>query len=166
MWTPDLTLKRMVLGLLAPAIAVPIFIKMGLYRAVVRRIFPVPRSGLVARAMALATMVWVIVVFLLETTGQGIVPRSIPLFYFVIGTFLIVSSRFAVKRLLTGVTEMQGGKRPVLIYGTGPSAVRLVEALKGDGTRQVIGFVDPGSRAPRQRPGRAPRFSGVQSYQC
>jgi len=141
MWTPDLTLKRMVLGLLAPAIAVPIFIKMGLYRAVVRHL-PGAAIWTVARAMALATMVWVIVVFLLEMAGQGIVPRSIPLFYFVIGTFLIVSSRFAVKRLLTGVTEMQGGKRPMLIYGTGPSAVRLVEALKGDGTRQVIGFVD------------------------
>ncbi len=141
MWTPDLTLKRMVLGLLAPAIAVPIFIKMGLYRAVVRHL-PGAAIWTVARAMVLATLVWVIVVFLLEMAGQGIVPRSIPLFYFVIGTFLIVSSRFAVKRLLTGTLGMQGGKRPVLIYGTGPSAVRLVEALKGDGTRQVIGFVD------------------------
>lgn len=140
MWAPDITLKRIVLGVLAPAVAVPIFIKMGLYRAVVRHL-PGAAIWTVARAMLLATMAWVILVFLLEMTGQGIVPRSIPLFYFVIGSFLIAGSRFAVKQLLTDV-PMQGGKRPVLIYGTGLSAVRLAGALRGDGTRQVVGFVD------------------------
>lgn len=140
-WNPEITPERIVLGLLAPAVAVPIFIKMGLYRAVVRYL-PGAAIWAIARAMLLATMAWVILVFLLEMAGQGIVPRSIPLFYFVIGSFFVAGSRFAAKWLLTGSTEMQGGKRPVLIYGTGLSAVRLAKALKGDGTRQVIGFVD------------------------
>jgi FlaA1/EpsC-like NDP-sugar epimerase len=145
MWTPDITTKRIVLAVLVPTVAVPIFIRMGLYRAVLRHL-PGTILWTIARAMLLATMAWVILVFLLEMTGQGIVPRSIPLFFFVIGTFLVAGSRFAVKWLLTSGTDVQGGRRPVLIYGTGPSAVRLAEALKGDRTRKVVGFVDQDPR--------------------
>ncbi len=52
----------------------------------------------------IATMCWVIIIFLLEMAGQGIVPRSVPFIYFLVGTLLIGGMRFAAKWVLNAGT--------------------------------------------------------------
>lgn len=140
-WAPDITRDRVMLALLAPVVAIPTFIRMGLYRAVVRYL-PEAAMWTIVQAMLFATMAWVILVFLMEMAGQGIVPRSIPFFYFALGVILIAGSRFAAKWLLSGGPSIRRGDRPIFIYGTGPSAVQLARALKGHGNRYVMGFID------------------------
>lgn len=140
-WDPQLTTERIILGLLAPAVAIPVFIRMGLYRAVIRYL-PDTAIWTILKAMVISTMIWVILVFLMEMAGQGIVPRSVPFFYFAIGTMFVGGSRFAAKFILSSGTGLRRGEQPVFIYGAGPSAVQLAVALKGHGNRYVMGFID------------------------
>lgn len=140
-WTPAITSERLLLAFFAPVVAIPVFVRLGLYRSVIRYL-PEAAIWTIIMAMAIATMNWVIVVFLLEMAGQGIVPRSVPLLYFMLGTIIIGSSRFAAKWILNVGTGMRRDEEPILIYGTGPSAALLARALKGHGNRYVMGLVD------------------------
>lgn len=140
-WTPAITSERLLLAFFAPIVAIPVFIRLGLYRSVIRYL-PEAAIWTIIMAMAIATMSWVIVVFLLEMAGQGIVPRSVPLLYFMLGTIIIGSSRFAAKWILNVGTGMRRDEEPILIYGTGPSAALLARALRGHGNRYVMGLVD------------------------
>jgi FlaA1/EpsC-like NDP-sugar epimerase len=129
------------LMLLAPVVAVPIFIRFGLYRAVIRYL-PDRAIWTILQAMALATLVWVFVLFLAEATRIAVFPRTVPLFYFLIGTILIAGSRFAAKFLLwlpeRGLTRSQG----VIVYGAGAAGAQLASALHTEGQHYVAAFLD------------------------
>lgn len=140
-WTPDITAERLLLALCAPVVAIPIFIRLGLYRSVIRYL-PEAAIWTIIRATLAATMTWVIVIFLMEMTGQGIVPRSVPFFYFVLSTLLIGSVRFGAKWVLNSGTGMRRDEEPILIYGAGPSAAQLARALRGHANRYVMGLID------------------------
>ncbi|MCO5734577.1 nucleoside-diphosphate sugar epimerase/dehydratase [Rhizobium sp. SSA_523] len=140
-WMPVITEERIFLAVMAPIVAIPIFIRMGLYRAVIRYL-PDTAIWTILRAMGIATMIWIILVFLMEMTGRGIVPRSVPFFYFAIGTALVGGSRFAAKVILSHGTGMRRDEQPVFIYGTSASSVQLATALRGTGNRFVVGLLD------------------------
>lgn len=140
-WTPQITDERLLLGVLAPLIAIPVFIRMGLYRAVLRYL-PDTAIWTILRAMAISTTVWVILIFLTAMAGQDIVPRSVPFFYFAVGVLLVGGSRFAAKFILSTGTGIRRDEHPMLIYGAGPSSVQLATVLRGHGKRYVVGLVD------------------------
>ena len=89
----------------------------------------------------MATLAWVFVLFLAEATRMAVLPRTVPVFYFLLGTIVIAGSRFAAKFLLYA-SRPQGGSRDVVIYGAGESGRQLAAALAGQGGRQVAGFLD------------------------
>lgn len=140
-WSPAVTPERLVLAILAVAVAIPVFVRMGLYRSVIRYL-PEAAIWTILQAMVIATMCWVIVIFLTEMTGQGIVPRSVPVLYFALGTLIIGSTRFAAKWVLNAGTGMRRNEEPIFIYGAGPTAAQLARALRGHGNRYVMGLVD------------------------
>ncbi len=140
-WTPALTSERLILAAFAPAVAIPIFIKLGLYRSVIRYL-PEAAIWTIIRAMIIATMSWVIIIFLMEMAGQGIVPRSVPFLYFILGTLMIGGTRFAAKWILVSGTGMRRDEEPTFIYGAGPAAAQLARALRGHGNRYVMGLID------------------------
>ncbi len=140
-WTPAITSERLLLAALAPAVAIPVFIRLGLYRSVIRYL-PEAAIWTVLKAMLIATMSWVIIIFLMEMAGQGIVPRSIPFLYFILGTLLIGGMRFAAKWVLVSGTGLRRDEEPTFIYGAGPVAAQLARALKGHGNRYVMGLID------------------------
>src|SRR5690606_30168191 len=94
---PD-TLNEWLVVVLAPIIAIPIFIRMGLYRAVVRYL-PERALWTIVKAMTLAAIIWVIVAFLSAMTGRGFVPRSVPIIYWILGVLVITGSRLVAKWL-------------------------------------------------------------------
>ncbi|MDB5562284.1 MAG: polysaccharide biosynthesis protein [Hyphomicrobiales bacterium] len=126
---------------LAPIIAVPIFIRMGLYRAVIRYL-PERAIIVIAQAMLLATVVWVAVLFLTELYAHASVPRSIPVLFFTFGTLVIGASRIFVKRVLAGHLRDSQLRGQVLIYGADHAGIQLASALNANGSRHVAGFVD------------------------
>ena len=140
-WTPEITAERLLLAFCAPITAIPIFIRLGLYRSVIRYL-PEAAIWTIIQATLAATMTWVIVIFLLEMAGQGIVPRSVPFFYFVLSTLLIGSARFGAKWVLNSGTGMRRDEEPIFVYGAGPSAAQLAAALRGHANRYVMGLID------------------------
>lgn len=141
LWTPAITSERLILAAFAPVVAIPVFIKLGLYRSVIRYL-PEAAIWTIIKAMLIATMSWVIIIFLMEMAGQGIVPRSVPFLYFILGILLIGGMRFAAKWILMSGTGMRRDEEPIFIYGAGPAAAQLARALRGHGNRYIMGLID------------------------
>ena len=140
----------------APIVAIPIFIRLGLYRAVVRYL-PERAMWAMLQAMVMATIVWVVLVFLSEMAGRGVVPRSVPIIYFGIGTFIISGSRFAAKRLfLTRSARRAADQKGVVVYGAGDAGIQLAQSLRN--THRVVGFLDDNPNLHRRE------LAGVRVY--
>jgi len=121
------------LFVIGPVLALPVFIKFGLYRAIVRYI---EQKGLLAIFMASGVFVllWLLVGLFLPAirlgSGQGI-PRSIPILYWMILILTVGGSRLAARWLLLNPAKIDP-RRNVLIYG----ANRLLcIVMKAESTR-------------------------------
>lgn len=132
--------REWVMLLLAPIVALPIFLRMGLYRAVIRYL-PERAIWTIVLAMAFATLGWVFLLYLAEVTRVVVLPRTVPIFYFLLGTIVIAGSRFAAKAFLYP-RRQEDWAEPVLIYGAGDSGRQLAVALAGRGQTMVVGFID------------------------
>lgn len=108
------------LFLVAPAIAVPIFIKLGLYRAIIRYI---EARGLwtIIQAITLYALFFALILY---ESGINGVPRTIvPLNWLNMMLFVIGSRFFA--RWWLGSKEKIHRKKNVLIYGAGNAGAQL-----------------------------------------
>jgi FlaA1/EpsC-like NDP-sugar epimerase len=123
-----------------PLVAIPVFIRFGLYRAVIRYL-PERALWTIVKAMAVATLVWVFILFLAEATRFGALPRTIPIFFFVLGTVVVGGSRFAAKYLLWMPARGTLKGPEVAIYGAGPAGTQLANALRQGGSF-VTAFLD------------------------
>lgn len=125
----------------AIAIALPIFVITGLYRAIFRHAgFGAMRS--VARAVALYTVPYVIIY-----TGIGVygVPRTIGLIQPMLLFLFIAASRLLARAYLgeTYRALWVSEERPsVLIYGAGRAGRQLASAILASGELRLIGFLD------------------------
>lgn len=124
----------------APLVAFPVFVRFGLYRAVIRYL-PDRALWTIVWAMLVATLLWVALLFLAEVTRFAVVPRSVPILYFVLGTVVIAGSRFAAKYLLYG-TGHDSTLPSVVIYGAGAAGTQLASALRSQGRNHLVGFLD------------------------
>ncbi|KKB79370.1 capsular biosynthesis protein [Devosia limi DSM 17137] len=139
-WTMPANLDTWLILLSAPAIAVPIFIRMGLYRAVVRYL-PERALWTMLQAVTLAVVLWVLVAFLSQMTGRGIVPRSVPIIYWALVSIAVIGSRFAAKWLFWPISRKLILQRPaVVIYGAGEAGTQLAMSLRA--THFIAGFID------------------------
>jgi FlaA1/EpsC-like NDP-sugar epimerase len=138
-YVPSLTQLWLILA--APLIAIPVFARLGLYRAVIRYL-PERTIWTVIKAMSLAAILWMALVFVTAMWGLEGVPRAIPLIYWALGIIVVAGSRFAAKRLLAGRAMVESAGGHVLIYGAGVQGAQLAQALNADGARRVAAFVD------------------------
>jgi len=133
--------------ILAPMLAVPIFIRFGLYRAIFRY------TGLAAMAStAKAIALYAILFFgaLLHFRWLG-VPRTVGLIQPILFLLLVGASRAMARFWLAGV----GGKRRqaggrMLIYGAGEAGVQTALALGVSRQFVVLGFIDDDAAKARQ----------------
>ncbi len=124
----------------APLCAIPVFIKLGLYRAVIRYL-PEKAFWTIANAIIISTLIWVGILFLFEILRIGVVPRSLPLIYSALAILIIGGSRFGAKYFLwTPANKNYSSK--VVIYGAGEAGSQLVRALHQEGEKYVAGFID------------------------
>ena len=137
--------KQLWIFLLAPVIAIPIFIKYGLYRAIIRYV-GMQALWSILKATVLYTLVFTVVVLILGTEG---VPRTVYginallLLLFVGGSRLI--SRWWFSYVYQGGLGSQLGRRtvpPVIIYGAGASGAQMVAALKISRQLNPVAFID------------------------
>ena len=130
--------------LLAVALFVPIFVRLGLYRAIFRY------AGIPAvAATAFAVLIYGILFFLtlLWMRWDG-VPRSIGLIQPILFMLLAGGWRICGRYWLTSVSDAKPGskrKNNLLIYGAGEAGVQTAAALVGMREFVVRGFVDDDS---------------------
>ena len=134
------TYEQALVMLAVPVISIPVFVKMGLYRAVIRYL-PEQAIWTIFRAVTIATLIWVALAFLTQMTGAAGVPRSIPVVYWVLATLVIAGSRFSAKWFMWSRSHRPKSTEPIVIYGADDAAMQLANALKTDGHRHVVGFV-------------------------
>lgn len=140
-WSPPTRPLDFLIILSAPLVAIPIFIRLGLYRAVIRYL-PERALWTILRATTLATLCWVLVIFLSQITVSFVVPRSVPILYWALATIAIGGSRFIAKKLLwpNGSNRLQN--KPIAIYGAGEAGAQLANALRRQGNHRIVGFLD------------------------
>jgi len=124
---------------LAPVLAVPVFVRLGLYRAVIRYLGEQALWAM-AKAVALAALLWSVAAFMLQATGQAGMPRSIPLIYAVLALVLVTLSRFAARWFLRLPQALPSSSRPVLIYGAGQAGRQLAVSLRAGRELFAAGF--------------------------
>lgn len=140
-WTPPTDAFDLLLILSAPVVAIPIFVRLGLYRAVIRYL-PERALWTMLQATTLATLCWVLVIFLSQITLQVVVPRSVPILYWALATIVIGGSRFIAKKLLWPNSANRQNNRAIAIYGAGEAGAQLANALQRHGTYRIVAFLD------------------------
>src|SRR3569623_3166915 len=134
------TAAQWVIMLVAPAVALPIFLRLGLYRAVIRYL-PERAIWTIVGAMMLATLAWVFVLFIAEVTRMSVLPRTEPIFYFLLGSVVVAGSRFAAKYIL--YPQRRGAAaNAIVVYGAGDLGRHLAGTLTGQGGSYVVAFID------------------------
>lgn len=129
------------LFLATPAIAVPIFIRFGLYRAVIRYIGFVALWAVV-QAVSLYTLVWGVLVLLTAVPG---VPRSVLFINWLVAVLLIGGTRAVARWWLTGSfkpASKKGLQKRVAIYGAGAAGIQIAGSLSGSIDFNPVAFID------------------------
>ncbi|MGY8989668.1 MAG: SDR family NAD(P)-dependent oxidoreductase [Flavobacteriales bacterium] len=127
-----------------PIIAIPIFIKTGLYRSVLQY------TGIkvITTSFQSITITCIIATFI-HYYGRGyffeinhVLPRSIiPNFWFISNTF-IITSRFLLKGIIYSWDTRVNKRKQTIIYGAGNAGVQLVESLTKSMDYAPVAFID------------------------
>jgi len=135
------------LFLLAPVLAIPIFVRLGLYRAVIRYI-GMDALWAILKAILLYTSMLMILV-LLAQDNAGLVPRTVYGINAVLLVLLIGGSRMLARWLLTKQSSQRKSSRrkagfipPVIIYGAGDAGAQLATMLKMGHQLRPVAFID------------------------
>lgn len=127
----------LVLGLLALG-SVLIWVKLGLYRAVIRYLDVKVLANIFWGAIASVALAFV----LLQVLGVSL-PRSVPFIYFTLIMILVAGSRLLVRGLIH--TRNHQSRTPVAIYGAGAAGRQLSASLLNGIEFHPLFFVDDDS---------------------
>lgn len=134
--------------LLAPVVAIPVFIKFGLYRAIVRYL-GMWAIWTVVKATVLYTLIFAVIILLAGPDVTGVVPRTVYginiliLLVFVGGSRLIARWWFSQYISLEQITASQQFRiTPILIYGAGDAGAQLSVSLRMARQLRPVAFID------------------------
>mgnify|MGYP002700254054 FL=1 len=136
----------------APFIAIPVFIRLGLYRAIIRYI-GFHSLWVVVKAVSLYMLLLAVFILLANIGG---VPRSVHIINFLLVLLLVGGSRMVVRWWLAGAFDTVSTNttiRRFVIYGAGSSGVQLLEQLTSRHDMEVIGFIDDEASLQRRQLG-------------
>ncbi|MGE8184212.1 polysaccharide biosynthesis protein [Pseudomonas mandelii] len=141
------------LFLCAPVIAIPLFVRFGLYRAVLRY-FGNDALIEIVKAVSLSALILGVVVYW-YSNHQNVVPRSIVFNYWWLSLLMIGGLRLAMRQYFLGdwftaaqhvpFTSRDNGLPKVAIYGAGAAGNQLVAALRMGRAMRPVAFIDDDS---------------------
>ncbi len=123
---------------LSVPVAVFVFARLGLYRAIVRFIGGKALWAIVKGCSIMALLLWS-VVFLTHAAGF---PRSVPVIFGLVLFTLVGGSRLTVRWLYQWINKNFARKEVVAIYGAGDSGRQLLTALSKGGDYTAVAFFD------------------------
>jgi UDP-N-acetylglucosamine 4,6-dehydratase len=128
-----------------PFIAIPVFIKFGLYRAIVRYI-GFKALWVIVQAVTLFSLFWGVLVLLSGIQG---IPRSVIIINWLLGTLLVGGTRVIGRWWFSDNESKQskqnGSSKNVLVYGAGSAGVQLATALSFSKELNPVAFIDDDS---------------------
>ncbi len=137
------------LFIFAPLIAIPIFIRLGMYRAVMRY-FGNDALITIAKAVSLSTLFLALAIYWYQPTV--LVPRSLVLNYWWLSLLLIGGLRLLMRQYFMGgwlsvkqqlpFMSRSDGLLKVAVYGAGAAGNQLATALRAGRVMQPVAFVD------------------------
>jgi FlaA1/EpsC-like NDP-sugar epimerase len=119
-------------------VAIFIFAKLGLYRAIIRYIGSQALFAIVKGSSLMALVLWSLV-FLSREPGF---PRSIPIIFAMVLLLFVGGSRLFVRFLYQWVNTNFSSKEAVAIYGAGDSGIQLITALQKGKEYIPVAFFD------------------------
>ena len=135
----------------APVVASTIFVRFGLYRAVIRYI-GFKALWTVVQAVSLYALVWGVIGFMVAVNG---IPRSVILINWMLSLLAISGVRIAARFLLSNNVKFSifnfefnvngnsnSNERRVLVYGAGDAGVQLIGALAHSDEYHPVGLID------------------------
>jgi len=142
------------LFVLAPLISVPVFIRFGLYNAIIRYI-GFHALWAVIQAVTLYSLLWGVVALI--SGVDGLLPRSVIVINLFITTLFIGGSRMIARWWLSGVNPFQrlssikSSRKNVVIYGAGSAGVQIATALAYGSEYKPVAFIDDDALFTNQR---------------
>ncbi|KRP58525.1 polysaccharide biosynthesis protein [Pseudomonas trivialis] len=134
----------------APVVSVPLFIRFGMYRAVMRY-FGNDALIAIVKAVSLSALVLGVVVYW-YSNHQNVVPRSIIFNYWWLSLIMLGGLRLAMRQYFLGdwfaaaqhvpFTSREDGLPRVAIYGAGAAGNQLVAALRMGRVMRPVAFID------------------------
>ncbi|MFC3944663.1 polysaccharide biosynthesis protein [Pseudomonas gingeri NCPPB 3146 = LMG 5327] len=154
------------LFLSAPVVGIPLFVKFGLYRAVMRY-FGNDALIAIVKAVSLSALILGVVVYL-YSNHQTVVPRSIMFNYWWLSLIMIGGLRLVMRQYFLGdwfgasqhmpFANRDSGLTKVAVYGAGSAGNQLVAALRMGRAMQPVAFIDDDSSIADRS------ISGLQVY--
>jgi len=136
-WSPDI-LHFWPAFLVSALITIPVFVRFGLYRQIVRYMGNHAMMSVVKGATLAAIAIFV-TAYLIPLKGF---PRSVPVIFWMLVLVYIAGTRFAVRGYLNWLTRKFSAKKPVIIYGAGEAGAELVRRLQHQGDYFPAAFLD------------------------
>jgi len=140
--------SQLLLFILGPILALPIFVRFGLYRAIIRYIGHKAMFAIV-QAITVLVLVWLVIAITILPLYIGIeklwFPRSIPVIFWMILLLTIGGSRQGVRWLLSSRSTASTTphlQKNVLIYGAGRAGIELAASLAHNKDILLLGFID------------------------
>ncbi|MNK22790.1 UDP-N-acetyl-alpha-D-glucosamine C6 dehydratase [compost metagenome] len=122
-----------------PFVTVPIFIRIGLYRAVIRYL-----DDKIIYTVFYGVTLSVLLLMAVVVMGRAsALPRSSVIIYWVIAIAYIASSRFLARGLMRSLERFEDDRRqPVAIYGAGRAGMQTAIALMSGPEFRPVAFFD------------------------
>ncbi|WP_256582250.1 nucleoside-diphosphate sugar epimerase/dehydratase [Pseudomonas sp. MYb185] len=146
------------LFLLGPLLAIPLYVRMGMYRAVMRH-FGNVALYCIAKAVTLGFLAFALILLVAKDLGWEVLfPRSVYFSYWALSLILIGGLRLLAREyfmgdwLTAGLPTLQHNKdgehsgQPVAIYGAGAAGLQLLASLKVGRLYKALAFVDDDPR--------------------
>lgn len=135
----------------APLVSIPLFIRFGLYRAVMRYF---GNDALIAiiKSVTLSALILGFIIYW-SSNHQNVVPRSITFNYWWLSLIMVGGLRLAMRQYFLGdwftaavqhvpFASRDDGLPRVAIYGAGAAGNQLVAALRMDKAMRPVAFID------------------------
>lgn len=134
-----------------PLFSIPVFIQMGLYRAIIRYI-GADAMKTVFHAVTLSALILALLFFWMKDHGS-VVPRSVVINYWLFGILFIGGARFLVRNLINQNLRLKTlflpaslpdkpDAAPVVVYGAGAAGFELMGALIRSKEFLPVAFLD------------------------
>ena len=133
------------LFLAAPATAIPLFVRFGLYRAVLRY-FGSNALVTIFNAISLSALLLALVIYLMRP--DELMPRSVIFIYWALSLLFVGGLRLLMRQYFSGELFSVASHRRsqpltrVAIYGAGSAGNQLLSALRMGKSMQPVAFID------------------------